>query len=637
MKNMTLHPRPKVCDVVKESHHDVDESPPVVKTKRISYPSNIDFIEDLSITEDENKDEDNRQLIPTYQQPLTTPNSLIQASRLPTPRTAPIPLPHSNSFFSNLAKFSAKSRNSTPPQAVRQKLRRVSGQFPHRPKFLTRNSNIGLFELNRSISPCTSKQEAALLNRTRRSSNFQVAQRKLMAPLSPATVPRSNTLGSLPVVASSTEVSPSTPRYALPTNASRAKSKTPTSDPLTRRGSVVRANTGFESPMPSAPHRNRPRPTLIALEVVHRALDAPPLNNTPRPITAFPSPRTPRDLGSTPGQPVRPPLPGEVFRLGGRTYIAQTPRTPTSAQPILPPTNPAKKPLSLNIVSHAHTGGGLALTTISPSMVNSPSPNISTISFNASPPTSPSPSTPTPILTVRNLTPIASQTPISNTQDPRFVSRIPLSRSLTVSSTHRLSAHKSSPTNNLNRPQVSTAMPPSYWLGRYTSLSNRFRTESLSLTVPRASLLLSPTPLDTDPNSSTNPAEDEDVLRMRRAFAHLMSFCTTEEARTSLTGFRQKLEKRLAIEAKSADASDGEGKVDFGSLSGGKKGKAKTREGAKSVKDAGRDKRGVFERLMTGKVFRERRRSEVGGNPLGGTGTETGAGARARKGDGTMG
>ena len=110
----------------------------------------------------------------------------------------------------------------------------------------------------------------------------------------------------------------------------------------------------------------------------------------------------------------------------------------------------------------------------------------------------------------------------------------------------------------------------------------------------------------TIPTETAAIHQDDEATRTRRVFAHLNSFCLTPEARASLAEFRIRLEKRLAVESKSAEA---DGKVDFvASSSSGEKngGKGKGRDGARGVKDAGRDKRGVFERLMSGKVLRER-------------------------------
>lgn len=570
MENLTPCPRTAIGgDAVKESHQDIDESPPVIKIKRISYPANIDFIEDLPVPEAEEKDKDNTQVDITHQQQLATFSSVkppSQSSRLPTPRGIPIPLPHSNSFFSNLAKFSAKTRNTTSPPVVGQNLRRISGHIAPHPRFLTRDSNIGILDPASSIGG----KELNLLEKTRRKSNFKVAQHKLMAPLDPPPIPRSKTLGALPVATSPTVVSPSTPRYALPTNASRARSKTPTSDPATTRGSFW-GSAGMDSPVPSLPRRNRPRPSAAASGMLNRALATPSAVSTSRSTTSFLSPQTPRNPEST--KKIQVPKPGELFKLGAHTYQAQ-PRTPTSVQPLAPPTNPAKKPLYLSITPTARKPGGPALITISQSMAQSPSPNISTISLYSPSPSSPSPSTPTPSIQVPN--PIS--TPTADTADPRY---------------------------------VTTAQPPSYWLGRYTSLSNRFRTESLSLTVPRGSLR-SPSAGDSVAGFSTIPTEtaaihqDTEGSRTRRVFAHLNSFCLTPEARASLAEFRIRLEKRLAVESKSAEA---DGKVDFvASSSSGEKngGKGKGRDGARGVKDAGRDKRGVFERLMNGRVLRER-------------------------------
>ena len=104
--------------------------------------------------------------------------------------------------------------------------------------------------------------------------------------------------------------------------------------------------------------------------------------------------------------------------------------------------------------------------------------------------------------------------------------------------------------------QINTAQPTSYWLGRLTALSDRFRTEAL---------LGAPTPAE----AASSPMQD-DACRMRRVFLHLHVLCATKEARKSLEQFWEMWAEREA-----------------GIGSGGGKGGKKVKE-----------KRGVFETLM---------------------------------------
>lgn len=105
--------------------------------------------------------------------------------------------------------------------------------------------------------------------------------------------------------------------------------------------------------------------------------------------------------------------------------------------------------------------------------------------------------------------------------------------------------------------QIHEAQPAMWWLGRYTALSDRFRTGALPSPPSSPSRSYSPTndlsPLINEPSttgftsaSSSNanhPMHDTD-RRNRRVYIHLRSLCTTDEARASLEEFKAIMEAR---------------------------------------------------------------------------------------------
>lgn len=109
-----------------------------------------------------------------------------------------------------------------------------------------------------------------------------------------------------------------------------------------------------------------------------------------------------------------------------------------------------------------------------------------------------------------------------------------------------------------HRRQIHEAQPAIWWLGRYTALSDRFRTGALptpptSPSRPHSSPNDSPStknePFTTTaltPGSSSNanhPMHDTE-RRNRRVYIHLRSLCTTAEARASLDDFKAAMEAR---------------------------------------------------------------------------------------------
>ena len=111
--------------------------------------------------------------------------------------------------------------------------------------------------------------------------------------------------------------------------------------------------------------------------------------------------------------------------------------------------------------------------------------------------------------------------------------------------------------------KIADAKPPTYWLGLFVAVSDRFRTEAL--------LPLHSSSTKTIITSSSHDMND-DYQRAAHVFTYLKSICVSKEAEQSLEQFRK------LWEAKGGVADEG-----------------------KKIKE----KRGVFEKLMGKKVHEQ--------------------------------
>ena len=91
-------------------------------------------------------------------------------------------------------------------------------------------------------------------------------------------------------------------------------------------------------------------------------------------------------------------------------------------------------------------------------------------------------------------------------------------------------------------------MPSEFWVGRVSSLSDRFRTEVLINPPPR----ITPSPTLSKgakaPKSEYDRGMHNTERRTRRVFIHLNSLCTTDEARASLAKFKEEYTERMQLE-----------------------------------------------------------------------------------------
>lgn len=115
-------------------------------------------------------------------------------------------------------------------------------------------------------------------------------------------------------------------------------------------------------------------------------------------------------------------------------------------------------------------------------------------------------------------------------------------------------SHSPSQLTQQHHLQIHEAQSPLWWLGRYTALSDRFRTgalpspsgpqspatDSSPISEPSSSGASSAT---SSSNDAKHPMHDAE-RRNRRVYIHLRSLCTTDEARASLDEFRGVMEGR---------------------------------------------------------------------------------------------
>jgi hypothetical protein len=95
----------------------------------------------------------------------------------------------------------------------------------------------------------------------------------------------------------------------------------------------------------------------------------------------------------------------------------------------------------------------------------------------------------------------------------------------------------------VGRPQVETAMPQEYWLGRFMTLTNAFHYED-SFNEPDIATGFEM------PSSYSRPFQGSDdgdmaAYRVKRAFMVLENRCVSEEASASLRDFREAYIRRF--------------------------------------------------------------------------------------------
>ncbi len=121
--------------------------------------------------------------------------------------------------------------------------------------------------------------------------------------------------------------------------------------------------------------------------------------------------------------------------------------------------------------------------------------------------------------------------PQSQSQSQRFLSQ----------SSPRLAGYRSSPRRNHNLQEVHDAETQAYWSGRLCALLDRFRNEELNQHLSNTSGY---TPkAQTDKMHTIEAGE----ARIFRAFAHLRTFCATQEAKDSLTIFQYAYADMMAM------------------------------------------------------------------------------------------
>ena len=130
--------------------------------------------------------------------------------------------------------------------------------------------------------------------------------------------------------------------------------------------------------------------------------------------------------------------------------------------------------------------------------------------------------------------------------------------------------------------EIHSAQPQSYWLGRLTALSDRFRTEALEATQryhSSSSSSSSSSSRSGSPASATSSISrprarssmHDNTLRMDRVWGHLRALCITPEARFSLEDFKDMYEVRWTDAGERRPDLKGKGKWRFEKLGLGRK------------------------------------------------------------------
>lgn len=505
----------------------------------------------------------NRRRTTTLIQNPTSAVALSYPSRIPTPSG----IPKSTSFFSTLNAFASKPSSivgdseDLEPRTISKPPRRISDRLAQTPFFSHQH---------RVNTP-------PFLNKQKRGLTVQIEQRGLMAPLHPP-LPRSSTMGNLGQE-QSTQNSPHTPGFMRSTSSSAARrsslntpkqrntpmpsipsSKTPPSaDRKSRPGSgVSRKATSSCHPMPSieltlrsvSPINGRRQTSFHRLPsssdptTKDRAITShrnfmmaeaqgrtPPLSGSSGRTSCLPSPKE-RRMEWSQGKRNGKPLPS-ALRPSEHGDDGTDERTPFSMDD--PSAN--ERLFRESVKASDYHAGGINTALLAKDHGNT-YPNVpACLSNNDAEDT----------LVVARLTTSTSDKvavafepegpafPLRNLSNPRLASQFPIPPC-------------SSPTNlssplihlNLTACQIHTALHPLEWLGRYTALSDRFRTSALPSSPSRSEDSSSSNTLT---NSFHEPMHDE-TQRNRRIWIHLQSLCTTDEARESLALFKAHMEER---------------------------------------------------------------------------------------------
>ncbi|KAF6233825.1 hypothetical protein HO173_008037 [Letharia columbiana] len=431
-------------------------------------------------------------------------------SRIPTPAG----IDRSTSFFSTLNTFASKSTTSTseesPQPPLTRRSRKISERLAQTPFFSHQH-----------------QQQCALTPRNNRESSVKIEQRGLMQPVHPP-LPRSNTIGNL---GQSQQSSPHTPGFMRPTTSSARRSST-----------MGRSNTAAPSSMAGGSN--------IAVQCQR--------NSSLRTITGSSTP------SKTPTQARQ--VPADAFPARNDSLVSAPSMTDGPGPAFESETNSTDYSDGANFQvtnQHAHE---IVMTKES----DNGKPKASADHMYQIRRGPQAKDAKRGILKSNNknhnlsedLSNLYVDGEVDSSKGERDIDEM---KARSDQGTLEYSERTGSPESS-NPRLIHEAQAPMWWLGRYTALSDRFRTSALpsppsSPSRPQSSKTEfssmnepSQTGLTSASSSNANhPMHDTD-RRNRRVYIHLRSLCTTEEARASLDEFKGIMEAR---EKKIAAGSQG--------------------------------------------------------------------------------
>ncbi|CAD6579060.1 MAG: hypothetical protein ASARMPRED_008941 [Alectoria sarmentosa] len=437
----------------------------------------------------------------------TSSFSINPRSRIPTPAG----IDRSTSFFSALPTFSSNFNASTsdesPQPSLTKRPRRISERLAQTPFFSHQH-----------------QQQSTLTPRNNRESSVKIEQRGLMQPVHPP-LPRTNTIGNL---ANSQQSSPHTPGFMRPTTSSARRSsgmgRSNTSAPSSMTGydsvalrrqrktslrTIAGSNTPSKTPTQA---RQVPADTFPARS--DSLASAPSMADEPAPTleweTESKQPDMPTDYSD-----------GANFQATGQ-HVQEVPITKES-----------KKGKGKASADHMHE------TRPAPPPKDSKKGILKSKNEK------------------RKLSEALSSLYVDDEADTSKEERENKDIKARSEGTPEYSERTATPESS-NPRLIHEAQLPIWWLGRYTALSDRFRTGVL----PSPPSSPRPQSSTNDFSSSTNeysatgltsassfylrpkhPMHDPD-RRNRRVYVHLRSLCTTDGARASLEEFKAIMDAR---------------------------------------------------------------------------------------------
>ncbi|MCJ1310748.1 hypothetical protein MMC25_004414 [Agyrium rufum] len=467
----------------------------------------------------------------TIDNPDTKESPTLPRSRIPTPSGIPHNVYKSGSFFSNLSPFLTKSGDCTP-MGDNSKLKSTS-----------RFAQSSFFSPSRYIANNSSHPKHSQGNshdarkHHRKSSQHQIYEHKLMAPLQPD-IPRSKTMGMMPSDPLNAVFS-GVPNFARPTSSSKARAKPP--------GSIT--SPGAENINPQRPHASH------EIGIAHstpsrlpRSIVTPGANNELTVRSMSKSMKSPHFGGGE----------GRLPKNQSMSMASTALQPPLSSLPIR----------ASKFAGAPETAKAVTMTRGTPQRVGRAA---LTSQLSESWTVPKMPTTPLRLAHRVDVVPLAKPKAQSLQLDNAVEEGWDFED--TTSGEEEAGVKTPTPETVTRSHLVTSPQPHQYWLGRFSSLSDQYRNEILN----------------TSPDKRQLDRFGDHARRTEVTLGRLSKLVATPSALDSYFDFEKAYRERLQLEKR---AESGE-KVDL-------TGKAEETKRAEPLTEAGkvREKRGVFERLL---------------------------------------